>query len=173
LALGESAITDWAPETENERRPKAEQAIEVFCNKVAAAILMPTDAFLESDLVRRIPVEAVWTDQDVATLARIFSVSPEAALRRLLTLKRITPAFYQSRRRAFEEAYRKIAEKPSKAVVLPHKRALGTLGPALSRLLLDTYYERRITLADLTGYFGISVPWVAKLEMETQRRAHS
>jgi len=173
IAIGESAISDWAPETEAIPRPRDEQAIEVFCNKVAAAILMPSRDLLAHELVRATARGSAWSDEAISQLARSFSVSPEAALRRLLTLKRITPTFYQQRRSAFEEAYKRLARKPSKAVVPPHKRALGNLGPSLSRLLLETYHERRITLADLTGYLGITVPWVAKLESETQRRART
>lgn len=46
VALGQSGISDWSDATAEQARPPEEQKIEVFCNRTAAAVLMPKEAFL-------------------------------------------------------------------------------------------------------------------------------
>jgi hypothetical protein len=70
-------------------RPPEGQRIEVFCNSVAAAALIPRDVLLaEPRVVARGVRWANWSDAEISDLARNFNVSREAVLRRLLTLNR-------------------------------------------------------------------------------------
>ena len=68
---------------------------EVFCNRVAASTLVPSDALLRSDVVRGHARRVEWSDAELGALARSFWVSWEVILRRLLTLGRTSKDFYQ------------------------------------------------------------------------------
>lgn len=71
LALGQSGVSN----AETGRVP--EQAIERWCNRVAAELLMPLTALREA-IQRDAPIE-----QEIQRLARLFKVSSLVALRRL------------------------------------------------------------------------------------------
>ena len=76
-------------------RAPREQAIEIFCNAVAAATLVPQDALLSEELVRNHGSEARdWSDEELSSLGRTFGVSNEVVLRRLLTFGRTSRQFY-------------------------------------------------------------------------------
>lgn len=74
--LGKSALTDVSPAS----RPS--QQVEKWCNKVAAELLVPLDAFKEA-LPRGNPLEGL------GQLARRFKVSTLVVLRRILDARRI------------------------------------------------------------------------------------
>jgi len=82
----------------NANRPPENQQIEVFCNHVAAAALMPSAALLaEPIVVARGTRSTSWNDFEIGELAKLYNVSREALLRRLLTFERTTADFYLER----------------------------------------------------------------------------
>jgi len=83
LWLGESALSDVAPSS----RPS--QRIEVWCNRVAAEVLVPLHVLRESS-PRTEPLAAV------PALARQFKVSTLVILRRLLDARRLTRGEFQA-----------------------------------------------------------------------------
>jgi Zn-dependent peptidase ImmA (M78 family) len=87
LWLGESALSDLGPEPVDGARNE-----EVWCNKVAAAFLLPLDRF-SAELRPNEPV-----NDALARLARVFKVSTLVVLRRMLDARWLT-------RPAFEEAW--------------------------------------------------------------------
>jgi len=94
--LEQSSICDI---DEGMRRPPEEQRIEVFCNAVAAAALVPRDALVSEDLVAAHPAQPrEWSEGELSSLGRVFGVSNEVILRRLLTEGRTTQTFYAARR---------------------------------------------------------------------------
>ena len=165
LVLRVSGISDFSEFNDDELRPLEERNIEVYCNQVAAALLMPSKLFLAEPIVANNKDASTWTDDALDTLARIYAVSPEAALRRLLTLGRTTQQFYRTKRAEFLERYRLLAvqKKPGHAPP-PHIAALGRLGQSYARLVLQNYYEKRITLSAASSYLGLKIPYIAKLE---------
>jgi len=67
----------------DEKRPPEDQRIEVFCNQVAAAALMPKDILLaQPHVVAQGENSESWSDAEIRDLAARFSVSREALLRR-------------------------------------------------------------------------------------------
>ncbi len=84
--LGESALSDVSPASQPSQR------IEVWCNQVAAELLVPLDVFRQ-ELPRTNPLD------DAARLARRFKVSTLVILRRILDTERIDSS-------TFQEAYR-------------------------------------------------------------------
>ena len=173
LALHKSGISDFTQSNADEDRPPEERQIEIYCNQVAAATLMPKDLFLAERLVEGNKGTPNWSDEDLSSLARRFGVSQEAALRRLLTFSRTTQAFYTAKRQEFQERYERQAQiqkeqdgGPQWPIVV-----LSRIGPSLSRLILQTYYRQRITLNDVSGYLGLKVPHIPKLEAAAYGRS--
>jgi Zn-dependent peptidase ImmA (M78 family) len=152
-------------------RPPEDQRIEVFCNSVAAAALIPRDVLLaEPRVVARGVRSANWSDVEISDLARNFNSSREAVLRRLLTLNRTTDDFYRQKRAQYIAEYLASQKrKKEKAVETEMKRnmpreTVSNFGKRFVNMLLDNYHQDRMTLSEISGYLGLKVKHVPKLE---------
>jgi Zn-dependent peptidase ImmA (M78 family) len=145
-------------------RPPEEQSTEIFCNAVAAAALVPREALLSEPLVAPHSSTREWSSDELSTLARNFGVSQHVILRRLLTLRRTTQAFYASRQ-AIWRVY-----EPSAAVSqdddfrrnMPQE-VVSDLGRPFTRLVLDSYLNSNLSLSDTSRYLGLRAEQVAKV----------
>lgn len=168
LMIHVSGVSDLQTDA---RRPPEDQQVEVFCNHVAAAALIPKSALLaEPRVVAEGRRSTNWTDADLRDLARQFNVSREALLRRLLTFDRTTEQFYRAKRDQYiaEYAAAKVRQK-QRAADTEMKRnmpqeTVSNLGRPLVRMLLGNYYQDRITLSEVSGYLGLNVKHIPKLE---------
>ena len=152
-------------------RPPEDQRIEVFCNSVAAAALIPHDVLLaEPRVVAQGVRSATWSDAEIGDIARNFNVSREAVLRRLLTLNRTTENFYRQKRSQYITEYLASQKrKKEKAAETEVKRnmpqeTVSNFGKRFVNMLLDNYHQDRMTLSEISGYLGLKVKHVAKLE---------
>ena len=172
LILHESALTDFSIFNADELRPPETREIEIYCNRVSAAALMPEQYFLNEQIIQGHGASHEWDDEDLYALARLYSVSPEAVLRRLLYFGKTSERFYNQKRAEFLERYKRLAEKQKENAggPPPHLRALGNLGSSFSKLVLQNYYSKHITLNDVAGYLGLKVQHVYKLAHETYGR---
>ncbi len=168
LMLHLSGVSDLETDAS---RPPEDQKIEVFCNQVAAAALVPKDDLLANQLVRAHAKNAVdWSDAEIAELAKRFNVSREALLRRLLTFGMTTNQFYQTKRVQYIAEYlARQKKKKEEAAEDDMKRnmpveTVSNLGRPLVRMLLGNYYQDRITLSEISGYLGLKVKHIPKLE---------
>jgi Zn-dependent peptidase ImmA (M78 family)/transcriptional regulator with XRE-family HTH domain len=152
-------------------RPPEDQRIEVFCNHVAAATLMPKDALLTEPTVIAQGARSIkWSDAEISDLARQYSVSREALLRRLLTFDRTAADFYSAKRSQYIAEYRAMKERQREVLAdtemkrnMPQE-TISNLGRPLVRMLLGNYYLDRITLSEVSGYLGLKVKHIPKLE---------
>ncbi len=150
-------------EEEEARRDRSDQEVEVFCNGVAAAALLPRPALLGHAVVqRRGGGRVTWPDDDLLALARDFKVSREAVLRRLLTVGRTTADFYQTKRRQFLKELRLAPKKGG--FVTPDREALSTAGRLYVRLVLQGYYQEKITSSDVSDYLSVRLNHLGKIE---------
>jgi Zn-dependent peptidase ImmA (M78 family) len=166
VVLGESAI-------ENELEPdaamlKPDHAIETFCNRFAASVLMPRDALLAEPIVAaRIGGRSVWTDAEIAALSRRYCVSREALLLRLVEFGRADRAFYQTKRLEYARQYVELDEETeAEAGGFPpyQYQVLGHLGRGFAGLVLQGYYNGRLTLSSVSGYLGMQAKSVPLIE---------
>ena len=143
-----------------------EQRIEVFCNHVAGAILIPEEQLLSENIVLEKGAYAEWEDSEIIHLANRYKVSREVALRRLLIAGHITIEFYRQKR----EEYRKEFEKPpEKKEVIPlayYKKAIIRAGNHFIRLVLNSYYQEKITSSDVSDYLEVRLKHMPDIEME-------
>lgn len=152
-------------------RPPEDARVEVFCNSVAAATLMPQNQFVAEAVIRDAPSGAIeWTDAAINELAERYGVSREAVVRRLLTLKRTTAQFYERKRAQYSAEYeaRKKAERENSADKAfkrnPARDAVLDSGRTFVRLVLNNYYQENITLSDVSGYLGVRIKHVPRIE---------
>lgn len=141
--------------------------IERQCNQVAAAILMPKTEFLDDSIVRRARGED-WTDAEVSSIADRFSVSREAAVRRLVTFGLTTWAFYETKRRKYQLDYERAVEerRRSESRVPHHRLKVRDLGRSYVRLALDAYHQNEITSSELADYLDVNLKHIERMEAE-------
>lgn len=167
IVLGESAISNGTGE---ELGASAEERrIERFCDAVAAAALMPRRLVLSVPEASS-PGEREWTDTELQEIARGIGVSREALLIRFVSLKRATWDFYRTQRERFQLEYQQAAEERAsreakKPVAIKRSILLMSWnGRSFTRLVLRSYYDRRITLNDVSSYLGAKVKHIPALE---------
>ena len=168
LMLHVSGVSDLATDA---ARPPEDQRLEVFCNQVAAAALIPKDALLADPVVKAQGARSVnWNDGALSELARQFNVSRETLLRRLLTFDRTTAEFYGQKRQQYLAEYlaykARQKEQPDDTEMKRNmpQETVSNFGRPLIRMLLGNYYQDRLTLSEVSGYLGLKVKHIPKLE---------
>lgn len=165
LMIHVSGVSDLETDA---KRPPEDQAIEVFCNRIAAAALMPKDSLLTEPGVAQQGMQSeAWSDPQINDLARRFNVSREAILRRLLTFDRTTNAFYARKRGQYIAEYQaQRAREREQAKDIKRNMPQETVshfGKPLVRMLLNNYWQDRMTLSAVSGYLGLKVKHIPKL----------
>jgi Zn-dependent peptidase ImmA (M78 family) len=142
-----------------------EQKVEIFCNAVAASALVPLQALLSEPLVAPHSQPRDWSDDQLSIIARNFGVSQHVILRRLLTARLTTEAFYASRQakwRVYEQPT--AADEPNEDFRrnMPQE-VVSDLGRPYARLILDSYLSSNLSLSDASRYLGLRAGQVAKV----------
>ena len=154
IALGESIIQNMNYEDVSFQNV---DPVEVFCNQVAAEVLVP-----EKELLK--VVDHPFNSKLLTEASHYFRVSTEVIMRRLLTLKKITNQKYQKFRLEQEKEYNDTNQKP-KGFPHYHTRLLNAFGEFFARTAFTAYYEEKITLAGLTSVFSnCNTKHLAKIE---------
>lgn len=137
---------------------------EALCNRVAGAALVPAESLLAEPMVRRVTDRHDWSDDDLAALAREYSVSREAVLRRLLIVGRTTERFYRLKREQYaaEAAAREAADEGG--FVPPFRQALNRMGRIYAKGVLESFYDGRISASDLSRYLGLRLKHLSDFE---------
>lgn len=166
ILLNTGGICDIEEETETEQ-----EALEVFCNHVAGAVMVPSDALLSSPMVAGERRPRPWLDEVIKQLSRNFHASRETILRRLLILNRTTPAHYREKRRQFAiEHAERVAAQP--AGFAPHHRVqLSGAGPLFTQLVLEAFNRERITASDVSDFLSIRVKHLPEIERDLLQQA--
>ena len=154
IALGESVIQNTGFEEVN--TPNLDP-IEVFCNQVAADVLVPENELLEI-------VNLEMPEEDLPGISKFFHVSPEVIMRRLLTLGKISRLNYQMYRNHQLSKYRNAPIQKGGAAPY-HNRLLNTSGEHFARTAFTAYYEQKITRAELASVLtNCDTKHLAKIE---------
>lgn len=152
-------------------RPPEEQKVEIFCNRVAAATLIPRDRLLSEDLVIGHGLHpTAWTYDEIQELAKRYSVSRESLVRRLLTVGRTTDDFYKKIRADLLAEIQMLKErKKQKAEEIeyrknPPREVISDLGRSFVGLVMTNYYQNRLTLSEVSEHLGIRVRHVPRVQ---------
>ncbi len=162
-------VCDVAPE----RRPRGPaDEIEIFCNRVAAATLMPLEAFAVEPELRSPPQDGRWADDSIHALSDRYSVSQEAVVRRLYTLDLTNWDFLQEKQAEYRAAYEAFREDEQRR----RREGERSGGPDFYRMkvrdlgrpyiesALDAYHRRVITGSDLSEFLEIKINQIPRLE---------
>jgi Zn-dependent peptidase ImmA (M78 family) len=143
-----------------------EEKTEIFCNQVAASILLPETSFLNESIIRSKGRTDIWDDDEIKELSEKYSVSQEVVLRRLLTFNRISQSFHQRKRNELIEAYRREAEASEGGFAPYHRVKIRDLGRSFVRLVLEAYHLEAINSSDVSDFLGVKLKHLSKIEHE-------
>jgi Zn-dependent peptidase ImmA (M78 family) len=119
---------------------------EVFCNRVAGALLVPAEAIMSDEVVRRHGDDPVWSDIELGQLSRKFWVSWEVVLRRLLILGRTTREYYQDWRERSRDRFPGHDDGSENPRIPTHTRVVIRNGKLFPTLVLRALRENIITM---------------------------
>ncbi len=139
-----------------------ESRVEVFCNGVAGATLVPGELLAKHPLVSGRKKGVHWKDEEIWALARSFQVSRDVILRRLLINHLVTKEFYDSKRERLLQEYESASR--SGGFTTPDKKAIAMSGRAFVRLVLNSYYQEKITLSDVSDFLDVRLKWLPQIE---------
>ena len=148
--------------------------MEVLCNQIAAAILLPRDAFLAEPSLSTGPTDGTVSDDTLRTLSERYSVSREVVLRRLFTLGHASWAFLQSKSQELKRSYEQARDEESakrKAAAKPggpsfYVMRLRDFGRSYVRTALDAYHQDAISSSELADFLQVKVNRIPSLEAE-------
>jgi Zn-dependent peptidase ImmA (M78 family) len=165
VVLGESAISNGAAD-DPELKP-ADRRVERFCDEVAAATLMPRELMMSFAEIAGAG-EREWSGDELKSIAGALGVSRHALLLRLVTLKRASWNHYREWAEVFaDEARQAVEERAQDKRPVAIKRPIMLMswnGRGFTRLVLQSYYDQRITLNDVSSYLGAKVKHIPELE---------
>lgn len=151
---------------EQQGRPE-DRRIEVFCNHVAGATLVPARHLLAEDRVRKHGATLTWSDEEIVALANRYSVSRETLLRRLVILGRASRDHYRRQRARYLAEYR---ERVTGGFAPVPVRTLSQVGRLYARLVLDSFHQEKITSSDVSEFLGVRLKHMPQLEQEVLGR---
>jgi len=160
ISLNAAGICDFS---ESSRLNKYAEQTEIFCNMVAGATIVPFQALLSINIVKNADALYEWSDEELRYLSRYFEASWETILRRLLIAGKTSHNFYDHKRREFEEFYRNLPKK-KEGFAPPSTRAVSSAGPSFVRLVLDGYYQEKITGSELSELLEVRLKHMPKIE---------
>ena len=130
--------------------------VEPYCNRFAAALLVPATDLQEQPRVN-VPL-----DKGIASLAHRYWVSRPVILGRMRTLGALSA-------RAYQEAMGRLSQKPSRAP-RPRKggpsmvnRVFSERGRTFVSMVMDAMARDVITINDATSYLGIKLKHLQKV----------
>lgn len=166
LARSESGLCD---EIEEAPRDASSQSVEVYCNRVAGAVLVPTADLLGQPDVATSNGAVAWSSDQLRGLRRTFWASREVILRRLLILKRATMAHYRYMRDIFQDEYARMSPRPSGPVPIS-RRVLLSNGQRLTRLVVEAYDASVITGPELSRILGTKLDHLPQINDVLRKR---
>ncbi len=139
--IGASALSDSTAAT------TPDQAVERWCNRVAAELLVPLGAL-------RASLEAgEWLPDTLARLARTFKVSTVVILRRLLDAGQLNQTAF---RRAYAEEVQRLAERRQRSGGDFYRTTTARVSRRFGRALVESTLEGRTLYRDAFRMLGIS-----------------
>jgi hypothetical protein len=96
----------------------------------------------------------------------------------LLTFALTTQAFYRAKRAEYQDELLRQRERERERnkssgetfVRNPPRDALTNFGRPFVRLVLESYYQERMTLSDVSGYLGVRTRHIPTLEQNIRAR---
>lgn len=145
------------------QRSPEEQPIEIAANGFAAAALLPEIEFLE--VAGNYPEAADGDDRALRLLSQKVKVSPEAVLRRLVTLGKSSDAVYRAKRGEWGNRLWYIRAQQGGPIPQPVK-ILARDGRQFTNMVLEAYDRRLISTSAASDYLGAKPKYFDRLREE-------
>ena len=151
ILLRQSAISGgpWFGNTNNK-----EKLVEDWCNRFAAAFLIPRQA-LDSEMVRPDKPKEEIEDSVLESLAKRLSVSRHAMLIRLVTLGYVTPGFYWRKKRPIFVKEEQNYKSPPMRSAYYGSRYKNSLGNYYTGLVIEAWETGAISSHNAAEFMGI------------------
>ncbi len=165
LLLGSSTLENSL--SADRRMPPPVRVEERFCNAVAAAVLMPPDAIDQIARRRGRGPSSEWPTEELNELSWQFGVSREALLLRLVGRRHAAQRQYTHMRPLFENEYAKFddpAPEANSTPIPPPNMVLGRYGSHFTRLVLESYRSRRLTMSTAAALLGVQAKYIPTVE---------
>lgn len=146
---------------DDERSPTENDRVEVFCNRVAGAVLVPRGSLAEALKSEGLLEERAWEYDALRVLVDRYGVSAEAMLRSLVFAGRYPASEYAVRRDRFQAEYER--ERKPTGPVPYFRKALNWSGRRFASMTLAAYDDDYISAADVTSYLRIKIGQLEKL----------
>ncbi len=142
------------------KRMPEEQFLERASNRFAAAALLPAKEFLAE--AHNFPGALVGDDDDLRRFANRIKVSPEAILRRLLSLQKIPASVYRVKRKGWQQ---KPWHSPPQAAGGPpiEVRVISSVGRPFASLVLESYQRNAVSSSDVVDFLGVQLKHLTKI----------
>ena len=164
LLLHTAGLCDTITDT---KATTPDRRLEARCNAISASILMPREAVLaRPEVAARRAHPENWDYDALRVAAAPFGVSAEAFLRRLVTLGRVTSAFYQARRQEFLAAYEEEEERTKGSGGNWYRTMARDLGKRYVRQIADAHRRRVIDSYTAASYLNVKVDQISRLAAE-------
>ncbi|RRQ21909.1 ImmA/IrrE family metallo-endopeptidase [Thiohalobacter thiocyanaticus] len=156
IALRQDGLCDFDEELP---RDGESQRIEIFCNYVAGAAIVPAKALLSHEIVLGQDNYESWSNHELKSISRTFHCSREVVLRRLLIHDLTTRDFYSKMRESFVQEYKDFEEnkKANSFPVAQFRKVINRNGYYFSRLVLDSYTREVITGSELSRLLKVKL----------------
>jgi Zn-dependent peptidase ImmA (M78 family) len=165
VLLNRGGVCDVDEGAENDH-----EDVEIFCNRVAGATIVPRELLLRSGHVAGRRGPTTWQDDVLRALSRTFHASRETILRRLLTLNLATATHYREKRRQFIAEYAQRAAQQTEGVAPHHRVQISGAGPLFTQLVVEAFNRERITASDVSDFLSIRVKHLPEIERDLLRR---
>lgn len=156
LTRKESGLCDLREEDETiSADADAIDQVEVFCNRVAGAALIPRASLLGYQSVAAASQRTHWTDAQLNEMRTHYWASREVALRRLLVFGKTSQQHYRDWRKIFRDDYARMRGQKKGDVNIPQSTLVVMRnGKFLTGLALDAYESSAITGSELSRLLG-------------------
>ena len=161
LLIGSQGISNL---TFQPRSGSVEDRTEVFCNGVAAELLVP-----RGDLKRTVRKGEISSDveRSIITLSKLYSVSREVIARRLADLGYITRALYREKRQQYLSELERDKRPKSGEIRIPRFRiVIRDNGKGFTKLVMSAYHENLIGLRDVSHLLNVKLKHLSQIEAE-------
>ncbi len=161
LLLGENGVTTTDLMTES-KSEDAVRRIEIFCNRFAAELLLP------SPDLRQVVQRDGLTDGMVAETSRQFKVSRETVTRRLMDMGLVSQEAYLERADQWNAEFQAVRKETSGGNY--YNTQATYLSDTYANLAFGNYYRGSITEEQLADYLNVKTSSLSGLEQAVLRK---
>lgn len=125
---------------------------EIFCNSVAGELLVPKTLLLSQNLFQNHGNILEWSREELEKLSKIFKVSQEVILRRLLTLGKTSSHFYNEMRNYWKNQKFSIKKEGRGNYYINY---ISHTSPKYLNIVLDAFETKNVSTYEAIKYLGL------------------